>query len=146
MTNVMEVQRYIIWIHIIKPVSRFKMWKQQLQKCLFGSSNWVQLLLSTLSCRLWGKNIIWLCLDLNKLISWMGNAALLLLHVIWVMVTVTKMRTVLVIWSVAQTTAGNIIQMLDQHCKLYVVICFFLLTNSYCNLLLLQIIHTPYTH
>ena len=48
----------------------------------------------------------------------MQNAALLLLHVIWVVETVTKMKTVLVIWSVAQTTAGNIIQMLDHHCKL----------------------------
>ena len=63
------------------------------------------------------------------MISWMGNAALLLPHVIWVMVTVTKMKTVLVIWSVAQTTAGNIIQMLDHHCKLY--ICNLLLLTNY---------------
>ena len=34
------------------------------------------------------------------------------------MVTVTKMRTALVTWSVARTTAGNIIQQQDQHRKL----------------------------
>ena len=48
----------------------------------------------------------------------MGPAVPLPPLVTWGMVTVTKMRTVLVTWSVARTTAGNITQKQDHHCKL----------------------------